>query len=528
MKDSKILLRSLQILASAAIGLLALMLLAMFNVISLPPLNELFNNVQNRPADAQKVRRPRTASASRSYRDFLEAGDRALFLGDKTQAVEYYKNASSLEPREYLPYEKLGDVYFAQKNYELGRDNFELANSLRSSNSLQIKIIRNILGMRRIIEAKTKLEQIQPQTQESLYYSGLISAFLNEQDKAKESLSKSLALGLNEQLKLSAQKILAAYRDFDLAREAPIEFLQTLLAQAFDQIGEYPLAIELSFEAIKKQNDYRDAWIVLGHAFLNETKWADAEDALTKAIQLDASHPAPYFFRAMARTNLRQTDTAIADFNQALRTGWQPRILANWNLAEIYFGMNNFSQAFSLYKDVVKTDPSDINKFARPIALAINHLNKPEEALELAQTAYNAHPNTSMAHSLLGWAFLGTNNFSQSREHLQQALTLDPQLDSAYLNLGQLAQREGNLFEAASNYQKAMELAESNGNKSISDTATLRYNEAVRLMQSQNAAQAATTTESALPSPIPAAQPNANAIPGNAPQSEIVPSLSLL
>lgn len=498
MKNPKLLLRGLQL---ATIVVVAAITVMGYLLITKNPVQE--------PQKNPKVKRYSAIINNKSYNELLDSGDKAFFGGNLDSALASYQRASALEPRQYAPYEKIGDIYFAQKDYAQSRQNYEMAKSINSSvPSLQLKIVKSILGLRQIVLAKTELEKIQPQTQESVYYQGLLAAFLNEQGKAKDFLNQSLALGNNEKIKSNAQKILTVYRDFDLAREAPLPFLQAMLAQAFDQIGASPLAIELSFAALKNQNDYRDVWIILGHAFLNEKKWLDGEDALAKAIQLDSSSATAFFFKAVAERNLQKNLEAVADLNQALRLGWQPRISANLYLADIYFDLKDFPRAFGLYSDVVKTDLSDINRFTRPLALAINHLNKPQEALALASTALKAHPDDAMALNLMGWALTANNNLTAARQTLNNALAKNPELSAAYLNLGQLEERETNVSAALQAYKKAMELADKSGDESIRITASQKYD---RLMANPNL--------------MPSA-PQPTSAPQTAPQS--LPSLSLL
>lgn len=491
-------LKILKILTGIAAIVVVIFGLILFDVIRLP--GEGQRAAGEEKQTVSKIKRPKVA-ANATYQEYLQQGDELRYQGNFEEAIQAYQKASELESREYAPYEKIGDVYFLQKNYESALKNFDFAAQLApQSATLPIKSIRSIIGMRKTLDAKVRLEKIQGESQAAFYYQGLIAAFLNDQDKAKDFLSKSLALGGDETIKTNAQKILTNLRDFELARDGRIEFLQTMLAQSFDQIGEPGLAIELAFDALKTQHDYRDAWIVLGHAFLAENKWADSEDALKKAIELDAGHPAAYFYRGISKLKLQKANEAIKDFEEAIKFGFKPQIQAKQYLADAYFDLKNFEKAYSLYKDIVSTDPSDMERFVRPMALAINHVKKPLEALELAKKAYENHPDTAMGHNLLGWAAFANDDFPAAHQHLAEAIARDPELAAAHLNFGQLLQKEGKNDEALREYQTAIDLAEKSGNESIENTATARYNE------------------------IKAG----NSEPGNEPQREIIPpSLSL-
>lgn len=485
MKNPKYLLRALQILTGITIIAIITMLFGLFGENS---------DDKNALADKQirsvasKIKRPRLAKNS-NYKELIETGDKEFFAKNLDAALSAFQQASQIEPREELPYEKIGDIYFLQKAYAGAKQNFDLALQINpEKSSLNIKIVRSLFGQRKILDAQAALEKISKPTQESVFYQGILAAFLNKQKQAKELLKKAAEMGNDENAKSGSQKILNIYRDFELEKDGKIEHLQTLLAQAFDQIGEYGLAIELAFDALKTKNDYRDAWIVLGHAFLNEEKFFDAQDALTKAINLDSTHPAAYFFRGLAQKNLKKLDEAISDIEQALKLGFKPQITIKFELAENLFELKRFSEAFSLYRDVVTTDPSDITRFIRPIALAINHLNQPQQALELAQAAFNSHADTAMAYNLLGWAYIAKKDFSKARQNLEKALQIDPNLSAAHLNLGQLEQAQNNFSAALKHYEKTIALTEKSDDylsAGIFNTAKLKLEVLQRNAQEQ-------------------------------------------
>lgn len=443
MKNPNSVLRSLQILTALGVAAIVFFLLTLFDVLPFASVIPPNPQVQSK----QKIARPQAAKPPKTT------------------------NGNPLPPGEGL-----GDIALTEKNYENARRNFEAVLLQNPKNQLlRMKLIKSLLGLRKILEANIELEKIQLVTQESLAYQGYIAAFFNDQARAKEILTRVLTEGSNETLKANAQKILDNLRDFELARDAKIEFLQALLAQTFNQVGEYGLAIEMAFDALKSEHNYRDVWIVLGHSFLSDHKWLEAEDALTESIKLDARHPSAYFFRALTRQKQKRLPESISDFQKALEFGYKPRILAEQFLADSFFELKDFERAYPLYKNTVLADPSSLQNFIRPMALAINHIKKPLEALDLAKKALETHPNTAMAENLFGWALSGTGDYASAKEHLKTALILDPKLDAAYLNLGQLAEKEGRADSAQEYYDKARILAQEQNHKSIEETAASRY-----------------------------------------------------
>ncbi|PIQ78306.1 hypothetical protein COV82_01250 [Candidatus Peregrinibacteria bacterium CG11_big_fil_rev_8_21_14_0_20_46_8] len=467
---------------------------------------------ENSAEPAKRVQRPRS-TGNQSYEKLISDGDAAHFAGEDDRALIFYQEAAEKEPREAKAYERIGDLYFEQKNYSSAQRNFELAATLsESSEQLQIKIARTLLGQRKILEARTVLNGIQ--SQEVFFLQGAIASFLNEQEESKRLLNESLTAGTNQKYIQDAQRILDAYKIFDLTQGGKIEFLQAMIAKAFSDAGEFGLAIELSFDALKHKHDYRDVWIILGHAFLNERKWLDAEDAMKKAIELDAEHASAYFFRGIARKELGNRASAKEDFETALRAGWEPKIFAQQHLAELNFAEGDLDAAFRYSRDVVKTDPTNIERFIRPIALAIDSVNKPQDALEIAKLGLSTHPDSALANSLRGWAELANGNTKDARTYLQRALTLDNGLESAYLNLGKLERAEERYVEALRNFEIAASLAEKNNNQPIRTTAEFLLNELRAKMDSgeikiKETVEVPTATPPPERIPLPAAPPPA-------------------
>jgi tetratricopeptide (TPR) repeat protein len=53
------------------------------------------------------------------------------------------------------------------------------------------------------------------------------------------------------------------------------------------------------------------------------------------------------------------------------------------------------------------------------------------------------------------------NRFSDAKKHLRRALTLNPRLAEAHVQLGVISESEGNLIQGVASYQRAVALAPS-------------------------------------------------------------------
>src|SRR3989338_5167949 len=68
------------------------------------------------PVQVTKVTRPKTAPST-NYSQSINNGDIALANSDFDGALALYQKAAELAPKEYLPYEKIGDLQLIQKKY---------------------------------------------------------------------------------------------------------------------------------------------------------------------------------------------------------------------------------------------------------------------------------------------------------------------------------------------------------------------------------------------------------------------------
>mgnify|MGYP001617221939 CR=1 FL=1 len=100
-------------------------------------------------------------------------------------------------------------------------------------------------------------------------------------------------------------------------------------------------------------------------------------------------------------------------------------------------------------------------------------LEKPEEALKLAELAMISFPDNAMAYNLLGWSQSRNGDFREAEKNLKKALELDPNLVGAHYNLGKLYEASGNLNDALKAYEKAYTLDQSG---SLGRLAAERYN----------------------------------------------------
>ena len=153
--------------------------------------------------------------------------------------------------------------------------------------------------------------------------------------------------------------------------------------------------------------------------------------------------------------------------------------------AVAFHSQGNLKQAEYLYKKILTKKPNNpdiLNKLGELYCqvanydLAIRYIKKALQfrPTDIASTYYN-----------LGWALQRKGQLDEAITHYQKAIELNPFLAKAYCNLGwALFQGQGQLDEAITYYQKAIELnpsfAEAYNNMGLAFAAQGKFNEGIR------------------------------------------------
>lgn len=400
-------------------------------------------------------------------------------------AIAEYQQANALDPNNPEPFVKIGRIHMLTSDFPKAEDNFTKALTLQPANiDAQIYLGRSLLQERKIDQARKIFNTIVAENDQTVqYYKGILAAYFGDYENAKKLLTKAVDLGNSADITKKAQNYLGAFSEFDFNQGGLQTHLKTLLGRSYAQTGEYQMAIPLLFEVIKEEKDYRDAWIILGYSYLNITQYQDAVEALEQAKKLDPQKPDTSFYLGLAYYGQNNLQLAASTLEQAKNLGFQPVIQIDQKLAEIYMELKKYDQAATQYENVVTLNDENINYYIRPIWLYIEKLNQPAKAVALAQKAFNNHPDEPMSYNLIGWAQVGNNQLDDAEKNLQEALTLDPKLDAAYLNTGWLWEKRGQFDKAINFYTKAHQIG--NGN-AISNAAAERYNSLISKLKTNN------------------------------------------
>lgn len=423
--------------------------------------------------EANQANQPNQASQTK-YLDRIEKGNTLMESNYYHLAAIEYQFAAELEPNLSEPFQKLGEAYFYDENYEAALENLTIATTNNSSNlSAQVLLGKTYLALGQFEAAETHFEGLEPPNQEILYYRGVLNAYSGDYEAATSDFEAAIALGESAEISQNAQNYLSSIQEASLTQDADPTYLKILVGRSLAETGETSLAINLIYEVLREEPNYRDAWIILGYAYLTLEKYEEAQDALIKALELDSTKAETRYFLGLSYFGQEEWESAIVQLELAIESGFEPRVQAYQKFGDAAVLAPNYEKAAEAYENVLVLNSSDVELYIRPIWLYIDHLNNLERALELGEQAIQDHPNEAMSYNLLGWALTAANDFEKAEQNLNYALILDPDLAAAYLNLGWWHQKRDEIEAAQENYKRAYTL---DPGGSVGNLAAERYN----------------------------------------------------
>ncbi len=430
---------------------------------------------QKKTEQAEKNQKIKTAD---TYKKHIIKGDQYLLGSYDDLAVTEYTYASNLEPGIVDAYIKIASVHIKNQNYEKA---LELSKKGYQVDKSNIEIINTYIESAIGADKLDELEGIlasNDQTEESktLYLLGIVYAVQSNYEKSINMFQKAFQLSTDEQLSDNIQIYIDAYAEFDATQSANPNYRKALIAQSLIKTDIYLPTIKMLYDIIKEEYDYRDAWIMLGYSYLKLKNYFDSIEALETALNIDPVKPEIRYFLGLAYFGVENYTDAITNIEIAIENGFQPKVEALQQLGEIAILNQEYEKALEAYKKVIDIKNENIDLYIRPIWLLIEKLDRPIEAVEVAQKAVEYQPENALSYNLLGWAQTATKDFETAYKNLQKAIELDPSLPATYLNLGWWYQLQNQYKEALNYYIQSYKQDPSGP---VGNFAAQRYNEIV-------------------------------------------------
>ena len=188
------------------------------------------------------------------------------------------------------------------------------------------------------------------------------------------------------------------------------------------------------------------AYIHLGNLLKNQQRFAEAEQAYGKAIELNPEYATAYS-----------------------------------NLGNLLADQQRFAEAEQAYGKAIELNPDDATAYSN-LGILLKHQQRFAEAEQAYGKAIELNPEYATAYSNLGNLLADQQRFAEAEQAYGKAIELNPEYATAYSNLGNLLADQQRFAEAEQAYGKAIELNP--------DDATAYYNLGNLLADQQRFAEA--------------------------------------
>ncbi len=391
---------------------------------------------------------------STSFTEQMAVATQALAAGDYTLAEQQFALAAKADPTAVEALLGLAESQYALARYDQATANLKAAEDLDATHPT-VFLLKGRIALK---AAKFRdAEQLFAKAGEAgAFWQGLTAAFFDREEDAQELLAAVVKSGGANVA--AAENLLAAYAEYALFPDAPKTHIDTLLAQSFNQLGEYELAIAKIEPVLAADPDYRDAWILIGYAHLARAETDKAQQDFSTAYNLDPTKPEAAYFLGITYSELGEASEAEHYLVLARENRFTPANELTRKLADVYHQQGKYAEAAKLYSELLPKPEATITDFVRPISLYLEELDDGPAAWWAAKLALTRYPDSAQAYNLAGWVSLKNGYPQEGWNYLTRAIELDPALPGPYLNLGAYFEGIEEIALARENYKKAYDL----------------------------------------------------------------------
>lgn len=435
-----------------------------------PPVDISVEPVENTtPAEAIKDLPEQQLEELSDVSALLERGENFHQLNLYSMAVNDFQRAAELAPQSRQPWNKLIGAQIAAKDFSAAESSLKNA-LIAFPNDKDFLVLMGEVHIQKseFSEAKRIFEQIPPGGPRS-FYLGVMAAYFEDYENAKGYFEEAKKAGFADKSRL----FLDAFAEYELFPESSPLHLRLLIANVFSDLRFFELSIHSTKRILKERGDYRDAWLILGHSYLSLERYDLAINVLTKALEFDPTKAETSFFLGLAEMEMGMYDNAITHLSLARENGYIPQSKVTEYIAEAFLKGGFYESARKEYEKLVEVRGVTVEQYAHPIRISLEYLRDAESAYVLAQKAVTDHPTSLEAKELLAWSLLELGRYGEARGILEDVLSQDPNLASAHVYLGKVAEKEEKHEEALELYKKAYELSP---HTSVGTEAAQRYN----------------------------------------------------
>jgi len=403
---------------------------------------------------------------------------------ERTAAVATYREAARQRPDEPLPYLRLAQVYLAWGRYEDALYAVAEAERLGAEEAdvqrLRVAIHTDRSDWPAVIESAQRLLALAPGDQGAYHALAQAHLELREWEAARSTYRALLydvptdavahehlgALLLGDDPE-AIQHLIAARTD--LANRLITTFTESqtagdraytvaLLGRTLLEAGESALAAHQFQQALDHTPDYAEVHAYLGHALYQMGHLDESGRHLQRAVTLTPDSAVAHTFLGLHHERMEDISAARAEYEKAYDLDPQsPAICVE--IGQTWAAEGRYTTAEAWLREAVSLSPDDPALWEILARFYLDHnITAEERAVEVTTKLTELAPGSARAHDLRGWAAFQSGDYEAAREHLRQAVNMDPTLASAHYHLGLLHRLKGETKQAQEAFTRALDL----------------------------------------------------------------------
>lgn len=204
-------------------------------------------------------------------------------------------------------------------------------------------------------------------------------------------------------------------------------------AQALLDIERYEQALEELRKALGENPESSSAWLMTLICYTQLQRYGQAIKLAKELLQQYAEEPLVYYLLALNLAN----DNALSEAMEVAQRGLT--VAPTYTdlialLGQMKSVDKQWEEALEYADRALSISPNHVMALNVRVA-ALNKLGRKEEMQSSMRDTLAADPNSSYAHSNIGWAHLESQEHQQAKEHFTEALRLDPNNEQARTGL---------------------------------------------------------------------------------------------
>lgn len=223
------------------------------------------------------------------------------------------------------------------------------------------------------------------------------------------------------------------------------------------RIGTMSCAVENYLKYLEQDSTNATVLSSLGKALYYAREDSLAIFYLSKAIVLKPKTPENYFYRAQARTSRNDLPGAHADYSTArqLDTNY---IDAYTGEAYIFLQQNQFMPAYTLFTIAINKKPNQTADVYFARGFCLQNVSAWHQAIADYQTAISLNPKMSDAYLNMANCYRVMQDYVSAEASYTEALKLNPNNSTIYYARGFLWQDKGDTAKACSDWSTAAKM----------------------------------------------------------------------